>query len=335
MQRPVRISRSRPLPTDAAIMRAALSLAERGRFHSAPNPHVAAIIVKDGHIIGRGVTAPGGRPHAEAIALQQAGDAAKDSTIYVTLEPCAHQSERGPSCASLIAQSGAARVVVATRDSDPRTNGQGIAALKAAGLDVTIGLCEAEARFALAGFFMQKEHGRPFVTLKLATSLDGRIALADGRSKWITGDAARAHSHIERARHDAILVGGGTLRADDPGLDVRLPGLENTSPHRYVLTRGDAPEGWHKLPSPDAIRDMQGTQWLMVEGGAATAAAFVKADLVDRLLIYRAPIIIGEGLSALGDIGLTDLADAHGRWQLSDTRMLGNDRMESYHRIEQ
>ncbi|WP_205518156.1 bifunctional diaminohydroxyphosphoribosylaminopyrimidine deaminase/5-amino-6-(5-phosphoribosylamino)uracil reductase RibD [Sphingorhabdus sp. Alg239-R122] len=321
-----------PLPSDIKYMRAALALANRARPLSRPNPGVGALVVKDGRIIGRGYTAAGGRPHAEAAALAQAGDAAHGADLYTTLEPCAHQSERGPSCSDTIITAGIARVIVGTKDSDPRTNGRGIEKLCDAGIAVQAGVCETDARRSLAGFFSVRERGRPHVTLKLATSLDGCIAMADGTSQWITGDAARAHTHLERVRHDAILVGGGTLRSDSPRLGVRLSGLEDRSPQRMVLTRGTAPEGWQVIQSPDDIGGLQDVQWLMVEGGAGAAASFLKAGLVDRLLIYRAPVLIGGGKPCLGDIGLEELADAHGQWQRTDMRALGDDVMESYER---
>ena len=320
--------------SDADWMRAAIALAERGRALSSPNPSVGCVLVRDGRVIGRGWTAPGGRPHGEAMALDQAGDAASGATAYVTLEPCAHDSTRGPACADLLIASGVARVVIGCQDPDPRTNGAGIERLRAAGIAVETGLLESEARASLAGFLTRQALGRPFVTLKLATSLDGQIAMADGSSRWITGDAARAHAHGERARHDAILVGGGTFRADTPRLDVRLPGLELRSPRRVLLSRmGDAPTGWTGIAAPEDIAALEGTDWLMVEGGAEVAAAFLARDMVDRLLLYRAPVLIGRGMAALGDIGLTDLANAHGRWRLDDTRLLGKDRMESYQRV--
>ncbi len=323
----------RLLKTDAHYMRAALALGERARPQSRPNPGVAAIIVSGDRIIARGITVAGGRPHAEAAALQQAGSAARGATLYTTLEPCAHRSPRGVSCADTIVQCEIGRVVIGAKDSDSRTNGRGMAFLRNAGIEVETGICEAEARCSLAGFFSVREKGRPFVTLKLATSLDGQIATAQGESQWITGQTARAHTHLERARHDAILVGGGTWRADNPRLDVRLPGLEDQSPRRYVLTRGEAPDCWQAIHTPDDIADLADMQWLMVEGGAETAASFLKNGLVDRLLLYRAPVIIGTGKACLGDIGLSKLGDAHDKWRLADTRMLGKDRMESYKRI--
>jgi diaminohydroxyphosphoribosylaminopyrimidine deaminase/5-amino-6-(5-phosphoribosylamino)uracil reductase len=168
------------------------------------------------------------------------------------------------------------------------------------------------------------------VTLKLATSLDGCIALADGTSRWITGETARAHVHAQRAQHDAILVGGGTWRTDAPRLDVRLPGLEERSPQRVVLTRGGAPAGIIGLPAPEAIAGLDGVLYLYVEGGAETAAAFLAADLVDELHLYRAPILIGDGCRSLGALGLAGLDDAHGRWRLEERRQLGSDQFEAY-----
>lgn len=217
-------------------MGAALALAERGRGLTAPNPCVGSIIIKDGRVVGRGWTQPGGRPHAEAMALAEAGDRAHGATVYTTLEPCAHVSPRGPACADLLVAAGVARAVAALRDPDPRTDGAGLTRLSDAGIATTTGVREREARRSMAGFLCRRLHGRPLVTLKLATSLDGAIARADGESQWITGPEARAHAHLERARHEAILVGRGTWEQDRPRLDVRLPGLEARSPRRLVLT---------------------------------------------------------------------------------------------------
>jgi diaminohydroxyphosphoribosylaminopyrimidine deaminase/5-amino-6-(5-phosphoribosylamino)uracil reductase len=314
-------------------MAAAIALSLRGRGLSTPNPNVGCLIVKDGRVVGRGWTQAGGRPHAEARALEQAMEQAHGATAYVTLEPCFHLSPRGPRCADLLARSGVARVVVALRDPDPRTDGQGAAYLRERGVMVEMGLMAREAADAMAGFVLRQTLGRPHVTLKLGLSLDGRIALADGASRWITGDAARRHAHLERARCDAILVGGGTLRADAPRLDVRLAGLEARSPRRLLLTQGDAPEGWEAIARPEDVMALARVDHLLVEGGAGAAAAFLRADLVDRLLLYRAPIIIGDGLPGIGDIGLADLADAHGRWRLTDVRRLGDDGLEVYARV--
>ncbi|UZK67972.1 bifunctional diaminohydroxyphosphoribosylaminopyrimidine deaminase/5-amino-6-(5-phosphoribosylamino)uracil reductase RibD [Sphingomonas sp. M1-B02] len=313
-------------------MAAALALSERGRGRTAPNPNVGCVIVQDDRVVGRGWTQPGGRPHAEAMALAQAGAKSRGATCYVTLEPCAHVSERGPACADLLIEAGVAGVVIALGDPDPRTNGQGITRLRAAGIEVAEGVGEASAREAMAGFLTRRAKGRPFVTLKLATSLDGRIALESGESRWITGPQARAHAHLERARHDAILVGRGTRAMDTPSLDVRLPGLEDRTPRRFLLTGqpGAGDDAWGIVNAPSSIADLEGVDHLLVEGGAETAASFLREGLVDRLLLYRAPILIGAGKPALGDIGLSDLATAHNRWRLADTRMLGSDRLEVY-----
>lgn len=324
---------------DDRWMAAALALSERGRGRTAPNPNVGCVIVREGRVLARGWTQPGGRPHAEAMALGHLaslpGREARlaGATVYVSLEPCAHQSARGPACTDLLIAAGPARVIVALGDPDPRTNGKGIAALRKAGITVTEGVFAPEAERAMAGFLTRQRLGRPHVTLKLATSLDGRIAMADGSSRWITGDGARAHAHLERARAELIVVGRGTLEADAPVLDVRLAGLEERSPRRAVLGRGSVPEGWTALASPEAVTGLKRADHVLVEGGAGAAAAFLAADMVDRLLLYRAPILIGAGRAALGDVGLERLEDAHGRWRLADARMLGSDRLEVYERV--
>ena len=314
-------------------MAATIALSQRSRGRTTPNPNVGCILLDtQGHVAGRGWTQQGGRPHAEAMALDQAGSAARGGTAFVTLEPCAHHSHRGPCCTDLLIEAGVKRVVIAATDPDPRTNGQGIAKLRDAGVEVEAGLLASEAKRAMAGFFMRQSRARPYVTLKLATSLDGCIALADGTSQWITGPAARAHGHLERARHDLILVGRGTYDADQPRLDVRLPGLEARSRTRVLLTSNQqAPEGWTVIHQPSDIGTLAGDH-LLIEGGAQTGAAFIAADLVDRLLLYRAPIFIGGGRQGLGDIGLTHLAEAHGRWAMRDARNFGPDRLEVYER---
>lgn len=311
-------------------MAAAAALAERARPLASPNPGVGAIIVKDGRVAGRGWTMPGGRPHAEAVALEQAGEAARGATLYVTLEPCAHTSPRGPACADLVADAGLAGVVIGMRDPDPRTAGDGIARIEESGAEV-MALDWSAAKLGLSGHATALAHRRPHVTLKLAMSLDGCIATSTGESQWITGEAARAHGHRERARADAICVGGGTLRADNPCLNVRLPGLEDRSPARVALTSGDVPEGWRAIRSPEEIATLEGVRYLMVEGGAQTASAFLKARLVDRLLVYRAPVLLGGGTPAIGDIGHATLdAALADRLVLTDRRRLGSDTLEIY-----
>lgn len=325
----------KPSPTDIRFIRAAIALSLRGLGRTSPNPNVGCVIVRDGIIIGRGWTQPGGRPHAEAQALAQADGLTDGATAYVTLEPCFHLSPRGPRCVELLHRAGITRVVIAAMDPDPRTNGQSIKWLREQGIEVISGVLAAEARAAMAGFFARQTLGRPAVTLKLGLSLDGCIAMADGTSQWITGAAARAHAHLVRAQHEAILVGRGTWWADNPRLDVRLPGLEDRSPKRIMLGHGEAPGGWTLIDDPDRIADLEGVSSLLVEGGAQTAAAFIHADLVDTLLLYRAPIIIGGGRQAIGDIGLPSLDAAHGRWRLTDRRMFGKDAMEVYARVRE
>ncbi len=329
---------------DSRWMASAIALSERGRGRTAPNPNVGCVVVRDGRVVGRGWTQPRGRPHAEAMALDQAGIAARGATVYVSLEPCAHESMRGPACADLLVAARPARVVAALTDPDPRTAGRGFARLREAGITVVEGVGTDAARRAMAGFLMRQARGRPHVTLKLATSLDGRIALASGESKWITGPEARAHGHLERARADAILVGRGTYEADAPRLDVRLPGLEERSPRRLLLTTTAGGErspsfdfaqherAWEVVASPPDIATLAAVDHLLIEGGAGVASSVLAADLVDRLLLYRAPILIGAGKPGIGDIGLASLADAHGRWALADARTLGQDRLEIYER---
>jgi diaminohydroxyphosphoribosylaminopyrimidine deaminase/5-amino-6-(5-phosphoribosylamino)uracil reductase len=216
------------------MMRAALALARRSLGRTWPNPAVGCVIVREGRVISRGRTRDGGRPHAEADALAQAGDAARGATAYVTLEPCSHHG-RTPPCADALVAAGVSRVVSAIEDPDPRVKGQGHARLKAAGIAVEVGEGAAEAAEINAGFFLRVREGRPLFHLKLASSLDGRIATASGESRWITGEAARTDGHRLRGLHDAILVGAGTVAADDPDLTCRLPGLGAYSPDRIVL----------------------------------------------------------------------------------------------------
>lgn len=316
---------------DCRWLDAAARLAARGVPLSRPNPSVGAIVVRGGMAVGRGWTCAGGRPHAEAVALEQAGVNAGGATLYVTLEPCAHTSPRGPACADLVAASGLARVVVGCLDPDPRTAGQGLARIGAAGIAVDLvrnTACEA----SLAGYLAVRRQGRPHVTLKLALSQDGALARPPGESQWLTGEIARTHVHAMRAKMDAILVGSGTLRADNPRLDVRLPGIEDRSPERWLLTRGEALAGWKAIASPDEIASILPAQYLMVEGGAQTARAFLAAGLVDRMLLYRAPIAISGDVPRLPELTAPALAGS-AAWQHIDSRPLGSDTLDVYEAI--
>lgn len=222
-------------PDDRRFMAHAIALGRRGLGRVWPNPAVGCVIVRDGRVVGRGWTRDGGRPHAEPVALAQAGAAARGATAYVSLEPCAHHGQTPP-CAEALVAAGVARVVTALEDPDPRVAGGGHAILRAAGIAVTTGVLAAEARRANEGFLSRITRGRPHLTLKLATSLDGRIATATGESQWITGPAARRQVHALRASHDAVLVGAGTARADDPSLTVRGLGIDR-QPVRIVASR--------------------------------------------------------------------------------------------------
>lgn len=333
---------------DAAFMRQALEEAEKGLGRVAPNPSVGCAIVADGKIIGLARSGDGGRPHAETRALEQAGQGARGATAYVTLEPCGHFGKTPPCVDALIA-AGIKRVVIACRDPNQQGN-TCLEKLRAAGIAVELGLCEAQATALNEGFFTVLAENRPMVTLKLATSLDGRIAARTGASCWITGESARARGREQRARHDAIMVGIGTVLADDPLLTVRIPG-HDFQPVRIVIDPAlrTPPDGklaattaqgpvWllcdekkadaarrEKLAAraidivplpagPDGIlspRDClaalarRGITRLLVEGGGTTAAHLIAAGLVDRLLWFRAPILLGgDGLPACGPLGL-------------------------------
>lgn len=287
---------------DIHHMREALRLGRSAMGSAWPNPAVGCVIVAGDQIVGRGATAPGGRPHAEPQALAEAGAAARGATAYVTLEPCAHHGKTPP-CAEALIKAGVARVVVAVGDSDPRVSGRGIEMLRKAGIEVVQGVLEDEARTDLAGFFFRIEEGRPWVTLKLASSFDGRIATASGHSQWITGPEARQRVHEFRARHDAVMVGAGTARADNPMLTVR--GLDvPRQPVRVVVSRrldvplmselartaGEVPV-W-MCHGPDADRSLR-------EAWQGLGAELVECRLHGRQLE------IGSVLQALGERGLT------------------------------
>jgi diaminohydroxyphosphoribosylaminopyrimidine deaminase/5-amino-6-(5-phosphoribosylamino)uracil reductase len=368
------------LPAGAADlihMRAALALARRGLGQVWPNPAVGCVLCQRDEVIGRGWTQPGGRPHAETEALTRAGNAARGATAYVTLEPCAHHGQTPP-CADALIAAGVRRAVIAVEDPDPRVAGRGIAKLKAASIETLVGPCALEATDLNAGFFSRVRHGRPLVTTKIASSLDGRIATATGESQWITGPQARARVHALRASHDGILVGTGTALADNPELTCRLPGLSGRSPVRIVLDRTlrlpvshhlvsaaasvrtwvvthanadagrrseltrrgveliDVPldrDGRLSLPNVMKSIGARGITRLLIEPGAELAASLLRGDLVDRLIWFQAPTVIGgDGLAAMGGLALSKLIDAR-RFRVIDTAPVGEDLMSLYHRV--
>lgn len=321
----------------------ALRLARRGLGNVWPNPAVGCVLIRDGRVVGRGWTQPGGRPHAERMALNQAGALARGATAYVTLEPCAHHG-RTPPCAEGLATAGVARVVSALTDPDPRVAGRGHAILRAAGIAVTEAVREAEARDLQAGFLSRVTRQRPFVTLKLATSFDARIATARGESQWITGPMARAHVHMLRMQHDAIMVGGNTARADLPSLNVRGLGPLRQPMRVIVSTRPlpDLPaEGADYGPllrvegaPPDILAQLaeQGVTRLFCEGGGQLAAGLLGADLVDQLVGYTAGLAIGaSGRPAIGNLPDMPLADL-ARFRLAQSHPIGPDLFHRWQR---
>jgi diaminohydroxyphosphoribosylaminopyrimidine deaminase/5-amino-6-(5-phosphoribosylamino)uracil reductase len=291
--------------TDPGHMRAALGLARRGLGNVWPNPAVGCVLVNAGRIVGRGWTQPGGRPHAETEALGRAGSSARGAVAYVGLEPCSHWGATPP-CADALVAAGVARVVVAVEDPDPRVSGAGLARLRDAGIAVDLGLYREAAAELNAGFFSRVQRGRPLVTLKLATSLDGRIALAGGESRWITGPAARARAHLVRAGHDAVLVGIGTVLADDPELTCRLAGLEARSPVRVVADRK------LRLPTTSQLLADAGTRpvWVLTVASAdprRRQALAAKGAEVIEVAAAGNGLDLGAALAALGGRGITRL----------------------------
>ena len=346
-------------------MALALTLGQRGSGNVWPNPAVGCVLVRYGRIVGRGWTKPGGRPHAEVVALEQAGKNAVGATAYITLEPCAHTGQTGP-CVDALLAAGIVRCVVATQDTDPRVAGKGVAALRLAGVEVSEGCLQAQAEASHYGFFKRISSGSPRITLKLALSLDGRIATKTGESQWITGLEARRDVHILRSCHDAVLVGGGTVRADDPALTVR--GLGQTSqPVRIVASKNlnfsgnalkaskkEAPiwlchaeEGSIKthwkgvankfLAVPQGLDGQlnlqilvkrlgaEGLTSVLCEGGGTFAAGLLKDQLIDDLIVYSAGVVIGSE-GAAGLGGLgVDKLVLATRFELVDCRKIGRD----------
>ena len=283
-------------------MEVALGLGRRGQGNTWPNPSVGCVVVRGGRIVGRGWTAPGGRPHAEPQALAQAGEAARGATAYVTLEPCAHHGQTPP-CAEALIAAGVARVVIPMTDSDPRVSGRGVRTLRDAGIEVVRGVLQEQAARDHAGFFQRTNIGRPWVTLKLATSFDGRIATASGHSQWITGPQARREVHALRARHDAVMVGAGTARADDPSLTVRDLGISQQPVRVVVSRRLDLP-----LMSTLARTAQEVPVWLChgpdADGPLCEAWSGLGAELLPCALQGR-QLDMASVLQALGARGLT------------------------------
>lgn len=347
---------------DHALMARALRLAERGAYTTRPNPMVGCVLARDGEVVGEGWHQRKGGPHAEVHALQAAGDRARSATAYVTLEPCAHHGSTGP-CADALVAAGVARVVAAMRDPFPQVDGAGFERLRAAGIAVSHGLMEAQARELNRGFLSRVERGRPWLRVKLAMSLDGRTAVASGDSKWISGEASRRDVQRWRARSGALLTGAGTVLADDPQLTVRLEDdTPFVPPLRVVLDaglatvargrirEGDAPTLYlhapdAKLPRGVAIDHVavptrgnrfdleavlrlladRGVNEVQLEAGATLAGAFLDAGLVDEVLLYVAPVLLGPGARPLFDGLHIDTMAQRLHLQRIDSAVVGED----------
>ncbi len=337
---------------DINYMNLALALAKRAVGNVSPNPAVGCVIVKNNQIISVGITAPGGRPHAETIAIEKAGDNARGATAYVTLEPCCHIGKTSPCTDALIA-AGIKRVVIATIDEFHKVNGGGIKQLKEAGIEVLLGVCEEESQRINAGFFSVHRNNRPYITVKIATSLDGKIATKTGDSKWITGDIARRYAHLLRAQNDAIIVGSGTVIGDNPELTCRLPGLEKESPIRVILQgkRKISPDckllkssenvpvwqfeaedsnGQVNLAKMLQMLAEKGMTRVLVEGGQKILQSFLEQKLIDELVWIRAPIIVGnDGIAAISGLGIEEITSTINPGKVV-SRKLGNDTLEIY-----
>ena len=335
--------------SDAEFMRVALSLAARGRGRTAPNPSVGCVLVAaDGKILGQARTADSGRPHAETQALSQAGARAAGATAYVTLEPCAHHGHTGP-CSQALIEAGVARVVIATLDPDPRTAGKGATMLRDAGMEVHVGVLEAEARQINAGFIKRVETGLPFLTLKLALSVDGKIALSNGESQWITGPEARARGHLLRAQSDFLLTGAKTVLKDQPRFTVRLAGLESSSPKVGVVYDADRSNqeivswvqthrpDWMLLPGWDFAHHLRtigetGATRVLAEAGGGVAKALLAEDLIDEIVVFRAGKVLGgDARDGVGVFNFQSLDQAP-HFARVETSAVGEDLMEVWRR---
>lgn len=329
------------LATDSAFMARAMANAATVRFRTSPNPWVGAVVVSaDGKAFDGATEPPGGR-HAERVALDQAGPLARGATVFTTLEPCNHQGRTGP-CSAALLEAGVTRVVVGTEDPDPQVSGQGIAELREAGVEVTVGVERARVEEQLGPYLHHRQTGRPWVVLKLAASLDGRTAAADGTSQWITGPEARVDAHRLRAESDAIVVGAGTVRSDDPSLTVRdwtppegLGAARN--PRRIVLGAVPASARAHPCESWDGPLDAllerlgaEGVVQVMIEGGANVAGSFLDAGLVNHLVVYLAPALFGTQTAR----GLIDGTGAATMDQLTRGRFIGFERLGADLRVD-
>lgn len=306
-------------------MRQAMRLAQQAKGRTWPNPMVGCVIVKEGAVIAEGFHRQAGEAHAELDAINNATGPVRGATAYVNLEPCCHLDKRTPPCAQRLIAEGIKTVVIANVDPHPAVSGGGITLLREAGVEVVTGVLAEQGELLNEVFFHNQRARRPFVHLKLATTLDGKIAMADGQSQWITGGAARLHAHQLRAEHMAIAVGAETVRQDNPLLTVRLPGYEGPQPLRLVFSRsGKLPETAAVFSGADATRTrllvnpdldaalaelfQQGIVNLLLEGGAGLASSFLAGGHVQRISHYLNPSYLGQGKSALGDYGLTDLS---------------------------
>jgi diaminohydroxyphosphoribosylaminopyrimidine deaminase/5-amino-6-(5-phosphoribosylamino)uracil reductase len=305
-------------PVERAHLERALELAERGRGTTRPNPIVGAVVVARGQVVGEGWHERKGKPHAEAIALQQAGERARGATLYVTLEPCAHHGVTPP-CADAVVAAGIARVVAAVGDPNPRTDGQGFDRLRRAGIEVRLpgGDLEWRARTQNEGYRTWIALGRPFVTYKAALTLDGRVAAASGDARWISGEESRQLVHELRSRVDAVAVGMGTVRRENPSLTARDVGA-TSQPRRLAFGHGSLPKGSElellsgTLEEELAALAEQGVQSLLLEGGPTLAGGFLRAGLIDKLLLFVAPKLVGgaDAPSLFSGPGAERLADA-------------------------
>lgn len=306
-------------------MRRTLELARQGLGTTWPNPMVGAVLVKDGRLIGEGFHVRSGENHAEVNAIENAKETVRGATLYVNLEPCCHLNKKTPPCAQRLIDEGIKSVYVANLDPNPEVSGKGIQLLRDAGVDVHTGICEAEGEKLNEVFFHAQRKQRPFFHLKLATTLDGYIALPSGESQWITGEKARLHAHGLRSSSQAVLIGAGTLRKDNPRLTVRLDHHQGPQPWRIVLTKsGDLPQERHLFQDEFKDRTLvyqQGLQGMvkdlfekkiiavLVEGGASLATELLKEGLIDRISLYQNPSLFGAGLTALQDLGVTRLSE--------------------------